>query len=93
MRRILSHPTFLVKFFWVARNNPNPEVLNVLISEGAILEAKNLWGRTVLHYAAANENPAIFDWLKQNENLKLDFTLQDDNGKDCEYYRVHPDEF
>ncbi len=79
--------------FWVAKNNTNPEVLEVLISAGAILTAKDYANRTVLHYAAANESPAIYDWLLAHEELELDIEAKDDDDKTAGYYRSHPDEF
>ena len=79
--------------FWVAKNNENPEVLAALLSAGAIVETKDLWGRNFVHYAAANENPAIYDWIKSHEEFSGMFESEDSESHDPEYYRSHPDEF
>lgn len=79
--------------FWVAKNNENPEVLAALLSAGAIVETKDLFGRNFVHYAAANENPAIYDWIKSHEEFSGMFESEDSESHDPEYYRSHPDEF
>ncbi|MBQ4236960.1 MAG: ankyrin repeat domain-containing protein [Treponema sp.] len=79
--------------FWVAKNNENPEVLVALLAAGAIIETTDLWGRNFTHYAAANENPAIYEWIKSREEFKELLSAVDSEEHDAEYYRNHPDEF
>lgn len=79
--------------FWVARHNTNPEVMEMLIMQGAILSVKDYSDRTVLHYAAANEDPVMYDWLLSHEELGLDVDAKDAAGNTPEYYRSHPDDF
>ena len=82
----------LYPVLWVAKYNENPEVLEEFIKAGAIMDVRDLDGRTVLHYAAINENTAIYDWLKeQNDYDYLD--VEDDSEHKPEYYRTHLDEF
>lgn len=82
----------LYPVLWVAKYNENPEVLEEFIKAGAIMDVRDLDGRTVLHYAAINENTAIYDWLKeQNDYDYLD--VEDDFEHKPEYYRTHLDEF
>ena len=79
--------------FWVAKNNENPEVLASLLASGAIAEVTDLLGRNFTHYAAANENSAIYDWIVSHEEFKSLLDAEDSEGHDSEYYRNHPDEF
>ena len=82
----------LYPVLWVAKYNENPEVLEEFIKAGAIMDVRDLDGRTVLHYAAINENTAIYDWLKeQNDYDYLD--VEDESEHKPEYYRTHLDEF
>lgn len=83
---------FLHPILWLARSNTNPEVLEEFIDAGALVTARDLWGRTVFHYAAINEDPAIYEWLKAQEEYKF-LDTEDDNQHKAEYYRQHPDEF
>ncbi|MBR6078589.1 MAG: ankyrin repeat domain-containing protein [Treponema sp.] len=79
--------------FWVAKNNENPEVLAALLASGAIAEVTDLLGRNFTHYAAANENSAIYDWIVSHEEFKVLIDAEDSEGHDSGYYRNHPDEF
>lgn len=83
---------FLRPVLWVARYNSNPQVLEAFLDEGALVEARDLWGRTIFHYAAMNENPAIYEWLKEQDEYKF-LDVEDTNEHRAEYYRQHPDEF
>lgn len=83
---------FLRPVLWVARYNANPQVLEAFLDEGALVEARDLWGRTIFHYAAMNENPAIYEWLKEQDEYKF-LDAEDSNERRAEYYRQHPDEF
>lgn len=77
---------------WVAKYNENVEVMEEFICGGAIMEVRDLMGRTVLHYAAVNENSSIYDWLKEQETYRhLD--VEDESEHNPEYYRQHPEDF
>ena len=82
----------LYPVLWVAKYNENPEVLEEFIKAGAIMDVRDLDGRTVLHYAAINENTAIYDWLKEQDDYAY-LDVEDDSEHKPEYYRTHLDEF
>ena len=46
-------------------------------------------GRTVLHYAAANSDPAIYNWMMEDEDFKTLADCTDKDGKKPEYYLTH----
>lgn len=79
--------------FCVAQNNTNPDVMLALINAGAILSVKDLWGRNVAHYAAANKDTAMYDFLKEKYSNEIDFALVDEDGRTPEDYRANPDIF
>lgn len=83
---------FLHPILWLVRCNTNPEVLEEFIDAGALMTVRDLWGRTVFHYAAINEEPAIYEWLKAQEEYKF-LDVEDDNQHKAEYYRQHPEDF
>lgn len=83
---------FLYPVLWLVRSNTNPEVLEEFMDEGALVTVRDLWGRTVFHYAAINEDPAIYEWLKAQEEYKF-LDTEDEYQHKAEYYRQHPDEF
>ena len=82
---------FLYPILWLVRSNTNPQVLEEFIDAGALVTVRDLWGRTVFHYAAINEEPAIYEWLKAQEEFKF-LDSEDEYKHDAEYYRQHPDE-
>lgn len=90
----LNHQTSDYRYpvMLVAKFNNNPAVLEEMIKAGAILEVRDLWGRTVLHYAAMNEDASIYEWLKEQDSLQY-LDVEDDDGNKAEYYRQKPEEF
>lgn len=83
---------FLYPILWLARCNSNPAVMEEFLDEGALVTARDLWGRTVFHYAAINEDSSIYEWFKEQEEYKF-LDTEDEYKHDAEYYRQHPDEF
>ena len=68
------------------------QVLEEFIDAGALVTVRDLWGRTVFHYAAINEDPAIYEWLKAQEEFKF-LDTEDEYKHDAEYYRQHSEDF
>ena len=54
-----------------ARMNTNPDVIKMLRFYDAIWNNTDNEGRTVLHYAAANSDPAIYNWMLEDEDFIL----------------------
>jgi len=50
-------------------------------------------GRTVLHYAAANSDPAIYNWMLEDEDFKTLARRADKAGHKPDYYLAHKEEF
>lgn len=76
----------------VAKYNENPAVMEEFLEAGAIIDVRDLWGRTVLHYAAMNENSAIYEWLKEQDcHNYLD--VEDEFERKPDYYRQNPEDF
>ena len=101
VRYMISHgcdpnmlsPKFNRPIFSVAQNSTNPDIMEALISAGAILSVKDLWGRNVAHYAAANKDPAIYDYLKERYSEMIDFEAMDDDMCKPEFYKASPERF
>ena len=101
VRYMISHgcdpnmmsPKFSRPIFCVAENSTNVDIMDTLISAGAILDVKDLWGRNVAHYAAANKDCAIYDHLKEHYADQIDFEATDDDMKTPEMYKADPSLF
>ena len=76
-----------------SRVNENPVVVQMLYCRNVCVDAKDDNGRCALHYAAVNKNPAIYDWMVQDDNFKKLVDEVDSNGNTAEYYKSHVDEF
>ena len=50
-------------------------------------------GRTALHHAAANSEPAIYQWMLEDDNFKTLVDKTDNEGHTPDYYREHQEEF
>ena len=78
---------------FAANTNDNPEMIKMLLCYGASWENHDDNGRNVLHYAAANQNPAIYDWMLKEKRFIKFANEKDSNGNLPEYYRENLDEF
>jgi ankyrin repeat protein len=89
----MMSPKFSRPIFCVAENSTNPDIMEALISAGAILDVKDLWGRNVAHYAAANKDSAIYDYLKEHYADQINFEADDDDMKTPAMYKADPSLF
>lgn len=78
---------------FAANTNDNPEMIKMLLCYGASWETHDNNSRNVLHHAAANQNPAIYDWMLKEKRFIKFAKEKDSNGNLPEYYRENPDEF
>ena len=78
---------------FASKINENPEVIKMLLCKKACLDARDLNERNVVHYAAVNTNPKIYEWMKEDSNFEHLLNKKDCNGKTPEYYHEHMDEF
>jgi len=78
---------------FAANTNDNPTIIKMLLYYGASWENHDDNGRNVLHHAAANQNPAIYDWMLKEKRFIKFANEKDSNGNLPEYYRENPDEF
>ncbi len=101
LKYMLSHgcdpnmmsPKFSRPIFCVAQNGTNPDIMEILVSAGAILTVKDLWGRNVAHYAAANKDSTIYDYLKDHYADLIDFEATDDDMNTPTMYKNDPSMF
>ena len=82
----------LYPVMWVAKYNENVEVLQEFIGAGAIMDVRDIMGRTVFHYAAINQDSSIYEWLKEQEAYSH-LNVEDESEHNPEYYRQHPEDF
>ena len=76
-----------------AITNDNPDVVKMLLYYNANWETHDEKGRNILHYAAANNNPSIYELILKDERF-LSFAKEEDaEGNLPEYYRQNPDKF
>ncbi|MBR6061658.1 MAG: ankyrin repeat domain-containing protein [Spirochaetales bacterium] len=87
----MTNPKFNRPIFCVALNSTNPEIMETLIAAGAILNVKDLWGRNVAHYAAANKDTTIYTYLKDRYSDQIDFEATDEYHNTPEVYKSNPD--
>lgn len=82
-----------------AKVHADTDTISMLRYHRAICSNRDERGRTVLHYAAANSEPAIYDFLTNLAELGPDgefgglADVEDCKGHKPEYYRRHRDEF
>ena len=76
-----------------AKINDNPDIIRMLRYYRVAYDCHDEEGRNVLHYAASNSEPAIYDWMKEDDEFKKLADEKDSKGNLPEYYRQHPDEF
>lgn len=80
-------------FMLAAKLNPNPFIILTLLNHNAIWNNKDSKGRTVLHYAAVNEEPEMYDFMLDDKLLCTLAKEEDASGHTAEYYRAHQNEF
>ena len=78
---------------FAAKVNSNPLIVKMLLFHSAIWDNHDDEGRNILHYAAANSKPDIYDFLLEDEMYSKLSQEKDSKGKLPEYYRAKPDEF
>ena len=78
---------------FASKINENPSVIRMLLCKNACLDARDFDGRNVVHYAAVNTNPKIYEWMKEDSDFEHLLNKKDCNGKTPEYYHEHMDEF
>ena len=78
---------------FASKINENPAVIQMLLCKNACLDARDFDGRNVVHYAAVNTNPKIYEWMKEDSDFEHLLNKKDCNGKTPEYYHGHMDEF
>ena len=78
---------------FAANTNDNPTIIKMLLYYGASWENHDDNGRNILHHAAANQNPAIYDWMLKEKRFIKFANEKDSNGNLPEYYRENPEEF
>lgn len=82
-----------------AKVHTDTDTINMLLYHRAICNNRDERGRTVLHYAAANSDPTIYEYLMDLAKYKPDGEfaglpdVEDCKGHKPEYYRSHRDEF
>ena len=76
-----------------AKMNTNPDVIKMLRFYDAIWNNTDNQGRTVLHYAAANSDPVIYNWMLEDEDFKTLARRADKAGHKPDYYLAHKEEF
>ncbi len=72
-----------------ANLNTNPAIIKMLRFYNAVWNNSDNKGRTVLHYAAANLNPAIYNWMMEDECFQTLADCTDKDGNKAEYYLSH----
>lgn len=75
-----------------ARYNKNPSVIRMLRWYDAVWNNTDAKGRTALHYAAANEESAIYEWMLEDDDFKTLAEKEDSDGHTHEYYRDNKEE-
>lgn len=73
--------------------NDNPEIIKMLWEHNSVWNNRSNNGRTILHYAAANENHSIYDFLLLNEAIKSLVDVEDNHGHKASYYLNHAEDF
>ena len=58
---------------FAAKVNSNPLIVKMLLFHSAIWDNHDDEGRNILHYAAANAKPDIYDYLLEDERRNYDF--------------------
>jgi ankyrin repeat protein len=76
-----------------AKVQEDPSIIIMLVNHNAIWNNRDSKGRTVLHYAAANANPTIYDFMTRDDHFGKLVDMEDSQGHTAEYYRAHQDEF
>lgn len=77
----------------VAYNNTNPDIIKLLLYYNAIWNSTDKNGRNPLHFAAANTDPSIYNWMVRNPKFEELADKKDYMGNTPAYYREHPNEF
>ncbi len=77
----------------VAKINKNPAVIRMLRFYRVIWDSRDNEGRNVLHYAASNSDPTIYNWMLEDDDFKKFAGEKDNNGRTPGYYRENPDDF
>ncbi|MBQ2477538.1 MAG: ankyrin repeat domain-containing protein [Desulfovibrio sp.] len=67
--------------------------MQLMLHRNFIWNNRDCKGRTVLHYAAVNPSPAIYDFMRDTARFEELLDVEDSLGHTAEYYRAHPDEF
>ena len=73
--------------------NDNPEIIKMLWEHNSVWNNRSKDGRTILHYAAANENHSIYDYLCLNDSINKLSEVEDDDGHKPSYYLTHTEDF
>ena len=76
-----------------ALNNTNPDIIRMLRFYKAVWNNSDVYGKTALHYAALNKDPAIYNWMIEDEDFKTLAHRADKDGHEPEYYLGHKDKF
>jgi len=83
----------MTAMMFAAKVNDNPDMIRMLRYYRACYDAHDENGRNVLHYAASNSEPAIYNWMLEDDDFKKLASEKDSKDKTPDYYREHPDEF
>lgn len=89
----LGYPVESDLLLFSAAFNRNPEIMKILISNGADINTHFAEDRNFAHYAAVNKNKNVLEWIKKNENCAHLLQEKDDKGHILEYYIDHKEEF
>ena len=76
-----------------AHYNNNPSIIRMLRYYDVIWNNTDIKGRTALHHAAANSEPAIYQWMLEDDDFKTLMDKTDNEGHTPDYYREHQEEF
>lgn len=76
-----------------AKVNSNPDVIEMLVYYHAVWDNHDDEGRNVLHYAASNSDPEIYNWMMKDDAFSKFSSEKDIKGNVPEYYRTHPEDF
>ncbi len=79
-------------FMFACQVNSNPEVLKMFLANEAYTYLLDDEGRNILHFAAVNKNPQIFQFLRENVDFNA-LNVEDKRNHHPEYYIENPEEF
>ena len=79
---------------WAADHSQGiPDTIAMLRKNGALWNAVDNEGRNTLHYAAANDEHDLYEWMLNDNDFKTLAEQKDKRGHKPIYYRMNRDDF